>query len=71
MRATRVVLPANISQFSFQVTGIPEEHLIKQFSPHGPDQSFDKGMREWCLGDGLDFVCTKYPQVRMPLVIQQ
>ena len=36
---------AKFNQLSHQVTGIPEERLVKGFSTNGPDQSFDEGMR--------------------------
>jgi len=45
MYTVRVVIQVKINQLSLQVTGIPEERLVKKFSTNGPDQSFDKGMR--------------------------
>ena len=58
-------------QFSFKVTGVPEEHLVKVFPAKGSDQSFDERMRVWCIGDCFCFGCTQYLQVRQPLVIQE
>ena len=43
--AIRTVILLECSQFSFQVTGIPEEHLIEVLTTSGPDQPFDERMR--------------------------
>ena len=40
-----IVILAECFQFSFQVTAIPEEHLIKVFRTNSSDQPFDEGMR--------------------------
>ncbi|MGB5717855.1 MAG: hypothetical protein WBN81_12260 [Gammaproteobacteria bacterium] len=40
-----VVILTECFQFSFQVTGIPEEHLVKELPTNGSDQPFDEGMR--------------------------
>ena len=40
-----IVILTECFQFSFQVTGIPEEHLIKVLTTNGSDQPFDEGMR--------------------------
>ena len=40
----RVVILSECFQFSFQVTGIPEEYLIKVLTTNGADQPFDEGM---------------------------
>ncbi len=45
MRALIVVILAEIRPLLFQVTGIPEERLVKEFPPNAPDQSFDEGVR--------------------------
>jgi len=50
MRAVRVVIFAKISQLSLQVTGIPENRLIKEFSTNGPDQPFNASIEPaWVL----------------------
>jgi hypothetical protein len=31
-----------LGKLPFQITGIPERHIVQKFSPHRPDQSFDE-----------------------------
>ena len=62
-----VVLSKSI-QLLRKILGIPEKRLVKAFTTNGSDQPLDEGMRLGCIWDRLDFVCTKYPQVRLPLV---
>jgi hypothetical protein len=45
MCAVHIVVLAEISQLSLQVTDIPEEHMVKKFSTNGSNQPFDEGMR--------------------------
>jgi hypothetical protein len=46
----RVVILAKISQLSLQVTRIPENRLIKEFSTNGPDQPFNASIASaWVL----------------------
>jgi hypothetical protein len=33
-----------VGKFPFQITGIPEQHLIEKFSPHRPDQALHEGV---------------------------
>ena len=42
--ACRIVVNLELSQFVVQITGIPEQHVVEEFSPHCPDQAFDEGM---------------------------
>ena len=71
MCAVHVVILAKFFQLSFQIADIPEERMVKEFSLNGPDQSFYKGMRLRCIWDCLYFVYTQYPQICLPLVIQE
>ena len=34
----------SIGERPLQITGIPEQHMIQEFSPHRPDQPFHKGV---------------------------
>jgi len=56
-------------QFSFEVAGIPEEHLIKVLTTYGPDQPFNEGVRQRYLRNGLDFLYFKNTQIHLPGVI--
>jgi hypothetical protein len=35
--ACRIVVHLELSKLAFRITGIPEQHMIEQFSPHRPD----------------------------------
>ena len=65
-----VVLPKSF-QLLRKINGIPEELLVDVFATNGSNQPLDEGMRLWRIRDRLDFVYTKYPQVRLPLVIKE
>ena len=54
-----------------KILGISEKRLVKKFSTNGSEQPLDEGMRLGCMRGRLDFVCTKYPQVRLPFVIKE
>ena len=45
MYAVRIVILAEIRQLSLQVTGIPEERLVKKFPTNGSDDSLDEEMQ--------------------------
>jgi len=64
-----VVILSKCFQLSLQIAGIPEEDMVKVFRANGSDESFNERMRDRCIRYGLNFVYTKNPQVRLPLVI--
>jgi hypothetical protein len=37
----RVVSLPESFQFSFRITGIPDDHMVKEFAVNGPNQSLD------------------------------
>jgi hypothetical protein len=39
----RVVVGLEVGKLPFKITGIPEQHMVDQFSPHRPDQA----LHEW------------------------
>jgi hypothetical protein len=40
MAASLLVVRLELSKLAFQIAGIPEQHVIEEFSPHRPDQAF-------------------------------
>ena len=40
----RIVVNLELGKLPFQITGIPERHMVQKFSPDRPDQSFDERM---------------------------
>ena len=42
VRTYRVVVGLELAQLPFQVVGIPEQHMVEKFAPHGPDQALDE-----------------------------
>ena len=43
MAACGIVVNLELGKLAFQITGIPEQHVIEKFSPHRPDQA----LHEW------------------------
>ena len=39
VKACRVVVPLELGQLPFQIAGMPEQHVVEEFSPHRPDQA--------------------------------
>jgi len=42
--ARRVVVGLEVGQFPFKITGIPEQYMVEEFSPHRPDQALHEGV---------------------------
>jgi hypothetical protein len=40
--AGRVVIGLKVGKCRFQITGIPEQHMVETFSPDRPDQALHK-----------------------------
>ena len=68
MAACRIVIGLEIGELAFEVRRVPEQHVIEKLSPDGPDEPFHKGMREWHVGHGLDFVDLEHAERRLPTV---
>ena len=66
--ALRIVVNLELNKLAFQITGIPEQHLIEKFSPHRPDQALDEWVGHRHIRHGLDFVDRENPKVRLPTV---
>jgi hypothetical protein len=43
VRACGVVVDLELGKLPFEITGIPEQHLIEEFSPHRPNHP----LHEW------------------------
>ena len=68
MRAMTVVVPLEIEEFHFQISGRPEECAIQTFAPNGANQPFDEGMGERHVRHRLDLPDVQDAQIRLPLV---
>jgi hypothetical protein len=66
--ARRLVGGLEFGQLPFQITGIPEQHMVEKFSPHRPDQALHEWVGQGCMRHGLDFIDLQNPQVRRPPV---
>ncbi len=44
MARCRGVVGLEVGELPLQITGIPAQHMIQEFSPHRPDQPFHKGV---------------------------
>ena len=67
----RVVILPESFQFSIQVSGIPEEHMVKEFVAQGFDQSIDERLRQGRVGNGLDLLNLQDVQIRLPAVVPE
>lgn len=66
MAAIVVVEIPEAVQFSPEVSSIPEGHMVEILSPDRADQSFHKRVREWYIGNGLDFLDLENPKIGFP-----
>jgi hypothetical protein len=64
--ACPVVVRLELAKLLFQITSIPELHMVKEFSPHRPDQALHEWVGQGHMWHGLDFVDLQNPQVRRP-----
>ena len=71
VHAMRVVILSESFQFYFQIIGIPEEHVVKQFAANGPDHSLDERMRQGHVGNGFDLLNLQDAQNRLPAVVSK
>lgn len=39
-----VVVSADVSELSFQIAAIPEQHVVEEFSAHGANQALHEGV---------------------------
>ena len=44
MEAGRIVIGLDVGELSFEVSCVPAQHMVEQFSPRCTDQPFHKGM---------------------------
>jgi hypothetical protein len=58
-----LVVRLELGQLPFQITAIPEQHLVETFAPHRPDQALDKWVRQRRMRYSLDFVDLENAQV--------
>lgn len=68
MHAAGIVIEAVRRQLSLQVKRISKEDAVEILAAQSADESFHKRMRHRNMGNGLDLVNFKYPQIRQPAV---
>jgi len=56
MNTVMVVVLYERVEFSLQILSIPKEETVKVFTTNRPYQSFNEGMRCWCIRNGLNFL---------------
>ena len=64
MAACCVVVDLELAKLPFQITSIPEQHMVEEFSPHRADQALHEWVGQGHMRYGLDFVDLQNPQVR-------
>src|SRR5215469_9882660 len=68
MGAMVVEVGPEIEQLAFEIRRSPEQNVIQILPSNGADWPFHERMRQWNVGDGLDFGHVQYPEVGLPLV---
>src|SRR5215467_7491129 len=68
MGAMVVEVGPEIEQLAFEIRRSPEQNVIQILPSNGADWPFHERMRQWNVGDGLDFCHVQYPEVGLPLV---
>jgi hypothetical protein len=68
MGAVVVVVGLEIEQFVLQICARPEQCMVQTLASNSADEPFDEGMRQWNVGDGLDYCHFQDPQIGLPLV---
>ena len=56
-----VVVALETGELSLQVTGVPEEYVIKKLTANGPNQSFHERMRSWNVRNAFDLIDLQNP----------
>jgi hypothetical protein len=44
MAACRIVVHLELGKLPFEITGIPQQHLVEEFSPQRPNQALHGGV---------------------------
>ena len=61
--ACRVVVRLELGKLPFQITAIPEQHLVEEFSARRPNQALHEWVGERHVRHRLDFVDLENPKV--------
>src|SRR6266498_1690494 len=68
MNPIGVEIVSELSQLPREVHRVPEEQAVQVLAPDGADQALNEGMRNRGVGNRLDLVDLKDPQVGQPTV---
>ncbi len=69
MDAGRIVIGLEVGELSFEVSWVPEQHMVEKFSPRCTDQPLHKRMGQWHMGHGFDFIDLENPKIRLPAMV--
>ena len=64
-----IVIVSEVIQFALQIGGVPEQDMIEELTPNGPDEPLDERVRERRVRNRFDLFNLEDTQVRLPLVI--
>ena len=67
MRSLCIEVGLEMIQFPRQVSGIPEEDLVKEFPTYTSDQPFNERMGHGHMREGLDFIDLENAKIGLPL----
>ena len=66
-----IVIALIIGKLSLKVGSSPEKYLIQKLSAYASDQPLHERVRNWNMGNGLDFFNLQYSQIGLPSVVQK
>src|SRR5262249_22114670 len=64
--ACRGVVNLELDELTLQVTAIPKQHVVEEFSPHRPNQALHEWLGQRYVRHGLDFVDLQNPKIGHP-----
>jgi len=66
-----VIVPLEIKELHFQISGRPEERVVQTFAPKGSNQAFDEWMRERRVRDDHGIALTLDEERRLIAACEQ
>jgi len=71
MRPLAVVVVREVGELSLKIACGPKGHVIEEFPSDGSDESFDEGVRQWNIWQGLDLLHLQDPETRPPTMEEE
>ncbi len=66
MNADAIVVTLESSELPLEIKAVPEQNVIEELTPNGPDEPFDEGMRQRNVGHGFDLIDVQNSEIHLP-----